>query len=192
MKKKKLLCVDDDKIIRDEFVHIFQNSDYILDTASNSTEGQSKILNAQYDLAMLDIRMPNLSHRFSETAGLELLDWIKSKRPQMAVIMLTALNEVELAVKSINSGAKDYLTKDNFETENLVEMVGSVIENNEELNLENEIENILKCSNNELDRFEVFKSIQYPIKTSKFEKALEAMSQSNKIEIQGSTIRLMN
>lgn len=127
MLKDRILLIDDDKITRNEFVYIFQNSKYFLDTAKNSIEGQSEILETEFDLVLLDIRMPDLSNRFSETAGLELLDWIKREKPLLAVIMLSAINEVKIAVKAMKSSAKDYITKDNFKTEELFSMIDDIL-----------------------------------------------------------------
>lgn len=57
-----------------------------------------------YDIALLDITMPNLN-------GLELLDRIKAVSPDTECIMITAVNEVAVAVRCMQKGAYDYLLK---------------------------------------------------------------------------------
>ena len=57
-----------------------------------------------FDVAMLDIKMPQLS-------GLELLNAVKHRRPEVEVIMMTGHATVETALAAVKAGAYDYLTK---------------------------------------------------------------------------------
>lgn len=57
-----------------------------------------------FDIALIDISMPGMS-------GLELLELIKTHRPHSECIVLTAMNDVSLAVKCLKKGAYDYLVK---------------------------------------------------------------------------------
>jgi CheY-like chemotaxis protein len=91
MTRIKILLVDDEKIFREEFEHIFLDSKYLLDTAVNSIEGRNKILNSHFDLIILDIRMPDFDNRFSEKGGIELLKWIRKNKQELLVIMLSVL-----------------------------------------------------------------------------------------------------
>ena len=56
------------------------------------------------DLALIDITMPKIS-------GLDVLEWIKAHNPEIECIMVTAVEEIEMAVKSMRLGAYDYLIK---------------------------------------------------------------------------------
>ncbi len=63
-----------------------------------------KLAAEDFDVALLDIKMPQLS-------GLELLNAVKHRRPEIEVIMMTGHATVETALQAVKSGAYDYLTK---------------------------------------------------------------------------------
>ncbi len=197
MGKKSILLIDDEKIIREEFFDIFHDSEYTLDSASNSIEGKKKLLSSKYDLVILDIRMPDLNNCFSESAGIDLLKLLKKNKPQLPVIMLSVINEAKIAVDAMKLGASDYIIKDSFTVEELIDKVESTTELNEELILQNKIENILiynKDKNEKFDKYETYKTIQSisPIKLSKYEKVLDKMKNEGIIKIDGSKISLLN
>jgi DNA-binding response OmpR family regulator len=73
----------------------------------SALDGESGIARAQaedVDLVVLDLMLPGRS-------GLEVLGWLRSSRPGLPVIVLTALDEVEHRVTGLDAGATDYLTK---------------------------------------------------------------------------------
>jgi DNA-binding NtrC family response regulator len=74
----------------------------------------------RYDIALLDITMPGMG-------GLELLERIKTLSPTTACIMLTAVNEISVAVECIQKGALDYLVKP-FSSEELVLRIERALE----------------------------------------------------------------
>ncbi|MFZ6031767.1 MAG: sigma-54-dependent transcriptional regulator [Melioribacter sp.] len=71
---------------------------------SDSTKVLEMLEKDEYSLIVLDINMPGIT-------GLELLPQIKDRFPEIPVIILTALNDVESAVESIKSGAYNYIVK---------------------------------------------------------------------------------
>jgi len=184
MKKEKVLLVDDEKVIRDEFIHIFKNSDYILETASNSLEALEKIKNLKYDLAIVDIKMPNFKNRFSETAGIELLKWLKNNKPHLPVIMLSVIKELDIADKAMKLGAKDYILKDDKNQTDLIEEINSImkshtdraikalredhvllkIENSNLIDKINDLENKLTKSIRQNSDYEILLSTKYSVK----------------------------
>lgn len=127
MINNKILLIDDERIIRDEFIQIFQNSRFILDTASNSIEGLNKINTSNYAIVILDLQMPDFSNRFSKTAGIEFLKWIKDNRPHLSVIMLSVVKDIDIAVKAMKLGAKDYVAKDKFSVAELFSKIGDAL-----------------------------------------------------------------
>ncbi|GAG12177.1 unnamed protein product, partial [marine sediment metagenome] len=72
--------------------------------ASDGTSALRQLNAHQFDLALLDIRMPGKS-------GTDILREIQVKYPDTAVIMVTAVLDVETAIESINMGAYDYIIK---------------------------------------------------------------------------------
>ena len=74
------------------------------DEAPNGVEALEKLAVGDYVLVLSDLRMPRMD-------GLELLRNIQEKHPAVAVILITAVAEVEVALNALSMGAMDYLTK---------------------------------------------------------------------------------
>ncbi|SCY02864.1 response regulator [Alkaliphilus peptidifermentans] len=116
---KKILIVDDEKNIRLTLKQCLQNDDYELDTAVNGEEAVPKILNNEYDLVLLDIKMPGLN-------GMEVLNKLREKSNKVNVIMMTAYGTIENAVEAMKMGAIDFVSKP-FTPEEIREMVTRVL-----------------------------------------------------------------
>ena len=100
----KVLVVDDDKIVLRAVSEILQREGYQVLAIDDAVEGLAASKDPTIDVAVLDIKMPNLS-------GLDLLKAVKQARPEVEVIMMTAFATVETAVEAVKAGAYDYLTK---------------------------------------------------------------------------------
>jgi DNA-binding NtrC family response regulator len=99
-----ILAVDDDVIACQLLQEVLQKEGYQVSTA---TSGQAAIRLAQdvpFDLAILDIRMPDVS-------GLEVLKALKRINAQMPVLMTTAYSSMQTAIEATRQGAYDYLSK---------------------------------------------------------------------------------
>ena len=99
-----ILIVDDEKPIRDLLARAL-SADYNVVTAADA-ELAMKALDEDPSIALMlsDVRMPGVD-------GIALLKAARAKHPGLAVIMLTAYGNVELAVEAMKSGANDFLTK---------------------------------------------------------------------------------
>jgi len=73
-------------------------------TASSGEDGAMLAMDEAIDLVLLDISLPELS-------GHEVLGRIRSRRPALPVLMLTARDELDHKVRALDAGADDYLTK---------------------------------------------------------------------------------
>jgi DNA-binding NtrC family response regulator len=100
----KVLVVDDDKVVLRAVSEILQREGYNVLAIDDAVEGLAASKDPSIDVAVLDIKMPNLS-------GLDLLRAVKQARPEVEVIMMTAFATVETAVEAVKAGAYDYLTK---------------------------------------------------------------------------------
>ena len=121
MTKDRLLVVDDElDMLRLLQRSISQDLDCEIDTATSGTEALRLLETRNYDLALLDIRMPGMD-------GIELLERIKQINPWLTVVMMTAHGVVELAVKSIKKGAYDFITKP-FDHEELIHLLRKALE----------------------------------------------------------------
>ncbi len=101
---KKILVVDDDKSILRTFTRILQKNHYEIDTAETGKEAMKKAENHQYDLVLLDIRLPDMN-------GTDLLVKAKKQIAKSIKIMITGFPSLETGVKSLEEGADAYLIK---------------------------------------------------------------------------------
>jgi DNA-binding response OmpR family regulator len=100
----KILVVDDEI----EAVRLLQKfltaKGYEVDTALNGTDALDKVKERKPDVVLLDIMMPGMG-------GIDTLKEIKKFDASIAVIMVTAVIDEELAARAVKLGAYDYITK---------------------------------------------------------------------------------
>ena len=101
---RTILVVDDDKSILRTFTRILQKNGYRIDTAETGQEAMEKAENNHYDLALVDIRLPDID-------GTELLAKIKMQLQNTIKIMITGFPSLESGVKALDEGADAYLVK---------------------------------------------------------------------------------
>ena len=88
---------------------------------SDSREAMDLVRTQNFELILLDLMMPHLS-------GTEVLSQIKDEFPKMDCVIVSAMDDVESAVKSMNLGASDYLVKP-LNSEKLVVIVKRTLKN---------------------------------------------------------------
>lgn len=101
-----LLVVDDNALNRDLLSRQLARKGYLVATAENGRDALERLEEQAFDLVLLDILMPEMD-------GIEVLRRIKSE-PRWAhipVIMISALDEIDGAIRCMEMGAEDYLTK---------------------------------------------------------------------------------
>jgi len=104
VKKASILIVDDDRTILQTLKAILESKGYITDTAETGGEAIEKSESKFYNLALLDVRLPDME-------GTKLLTEMKDTHPTMVKIMITGHASLENAVESLNLGAHAYLMK---------------------------------------------------------------------------------
>jgi two-component system response regulator GlrR len=102
--KRKILIVDDDEGILKVLSSALTNAGYIVDTANNARDAINKSHSRFYNLALIDIRLPDME-------GTTLLTAMKENTPEMAKIILTGYPALENAIEAVNKGADGYLVK---------------------------------------------------------------------------------
>ncbi len=100
----RILIVEDDLATSQSLTHLFEEKGYEAQTARGGSEALSKAENCPFDLALLDIRLPDM-------VGTDLLARLKKLHPDMVVIMLTGFTTLETAVDSLHQGAYAYIVK---------------------------------------------------------------------------------
>jgi len=102
--KGSILIVEDDANIGESLSKILQQEGYDADVAVNGGEAIQKSRNKFYDLALLDIKLPDME-------GTQLLAKLHETMPKMVKIMVTGYPSIENAMEALNQGADAYVTK---------------------------------------------------------------------------------
>jgi len=102
--KTRILIVEDDENIRKTMKNILQQRGYETDTAKTGQEAEQKAKAKIYNLALLDIKLPDME-------GTQLLAKLHANTPKMVKIMVTGYPSLENAMESLNQGAVAYVTK---------------------------------------------------------------------------------
>jgi len=100
----KILVVDDDENIRKTLTAILKNEGYIVDAAQNGNEAIKKTQTAAYNVALIDIRLPDME-------GIDLLAKIKDAVPKTRKIIITGYPTLKNAIAAVNKKADAYLMK---------------------------------------------------------------------------------
>jgi len=111
----RILVIDDEEIIRKSLAAILEEKGYAVDTAQNGQAAVEKTKARHYNLALIDIRLPDMS-------GTELLTAIKETTPKMVKIIVTGYPSLENAIEAVNKGADGYIVKP-FAMNDLLNMV---------------------------------------------------------------------
>jgi DNA-binding NtrC family response regulator len=119
-KKASILIVEDEANIREALSVILQQSGYSVDTAGNGQEAIQKSKVKFFNLALLDIKLPDME-------GTKLLINLHESLPKMVKIMVTGYPTIENAVESLNLGADAYFIK-TFKPEELLSLIKSKLE----------------------------------------------------------------
>ena len=114
-KHAKILVVDDDENIRNTMKAILEDEGYIVDLAATGSEAIQKTKKTAYNVALLDIRLPDME-------GVELLKLIKDTVPPIRKIMVTGYPSMQNAIAALNKSADAYLVKP-IDIENLLSTV---------------------------------------------------------------------
>jgi DNA-binding NtrC family response regulator len=117
--RRRLLIVDDEPLILEVLTEHFK-SEYDIDTALNGADALGASLRARPDVVMLDINMPRMN-------GVEVLKDIKQIDESIAVIMVTANEQVAMAAEALRNGAFGYVPKP-FDFRYLDHMLATILD----------------------------------------------------------------
>lgn len=99
-----ILVIDDEQSICDVLSGILEDEGYDVGIALDGVEGCHKLSEQDFDLVLLDVWLP-------KKGGMEVLEEIKEKYPQIEVIIISGHGNIDLAVKAVKLGAFDFLEK---------------------------------------------------------------------------------
>jgi len=100
----KILVIEDEAQVRDSYLDMFSFFGYEVEAVSNGRQGLSLINKKDYDIVVTDLNMPEID-------GIEVLQYVKKKKPFIEVIVITGFATLENAIKAMKVGAFDYVTK---------------------------------------------------------------------------------
>ena len=113
--KNRILVIDDDKSILRTFTRILQKNGYDTDVAETGKEAIEKTKRQHYDLALIDIRLPDMD-------GTDVLIKMHNTMQDAVKIMITGFPSLETGVKALDEGADAYLVKP-VKPDELIELI---------------------------------------------------------------------
>jgi len=103
--ERKVLVVDDEKVIRDLlFQALGQFGGFLVELAESGDEALKKVKENKFDLVLTDMRMRGMD-------GLQLVDEITKIRPEIVTVVMSGHGTIESALEAMRRGASDFLTK---------------------------------------------------------------------------------
>ena len=102
--QKKVMFVDDEEGVRVSWNRYLSSHGFDVTTAEDGANAISKLRNEDVDVVVSDLKMPGVD-------GIQLLEWIHSKRPETRFILLTGYGNEEVERRVRELGAFDYLNK---------------------------------------------------------------------------------
>ena len=100
----RLLIVDDDKAFLQRLARAMEKRGFLTDTAESVAEARAKVEVAAPDFAVVDMRL-------EDGNGLDVIEIIRTRRPEARAIILTGYGNIATAVTAVKLGAIDYLSK---------------------------------------------------------------------------------
>jgi len=118
-KRATILVVDDEHGVRQSFYMVLKDEFNVL-LAESGTEAIDVFSKNSVDLILLDILLPDID-------GIELLERLKELDPNTEIIMVTAVKEIQIAVKAIKLGAYEYIAKP-FVVDDVITLIHRALE----------------------------------------------------------------
>jgi DNA-binding NtrC family response regulator len=123
--KKRILVIEDDESVRESMTRILELEGYQVETAKTGSEAVEKSKLNSYNLALIDIRLPDME-------GTELLTAMRDTVPRMVRIIVTGYPSVKNAIEAVNKGADGYVTKPIVNTDQFLQKIREHLKRQEE------------------------------------------------------------
>jgi DNA-binding NtrC family response regulator len=116
---RKVLVADDEAVVVNSIRKILTRKGFAVEEAFTCKDALAQVFAHDYDLVLLDMKM-------SDGNGIEVLQKIKAKRPDLRVVIVTGYASIDTAVDAIQKGASDYMPKP-FTPDELYTMTNRVL-----------------------------------------------------------------
>jgi DNA-binding NtrC family response regulator len=122
--RPRILIVDDDESIRKVLVAVLEENEYVVDSAKDGKEAIEKTSRDFYNLALVDIRLPDIE-------GTKVIAKMKETTPRMRKIIITGYPSLQNAVDALNKGADAYIMKP-FDMDKVLQTIKEQLEKQQE------------------------------------------------------------
>lgn len=144
-----ILIIDDEASLRQTLARILQRAGFDVTTAANGTEGIALATNQPFDLIYLDIRMPDMN-------GLDALQTLRAKLPEVPILLFTAQPDIHSAVEALRRGATDYLLKP-LKPQAVIDRTTNILTQHQKNRRKRELQRQMEALQTELDSLEQVK-----------------------------------
>ncbi|GEM_PF-932396 len=162
----KILIVDDEKEVRESLKLFLEEEQFSVQVAEDGEDALMKLGDFQPHCVLLDIRMPYLN-------GVEALKMIKHRQPNTEIIMVSAINNIQMAEECLKNGAFGYLSKP-LDLDKLLSEIKKCLGQRREKLKEHKIkqksnydQTILEAKNHYLNK-ELFHALRFPFHLSSY------------------------
>lgn len=100
----RILLAEDDRVLAENLTRSLRQSGYVTDRVKNGVQADLALATQEFDLLILDFGLPNM-------LGLEVLKRLRVRNSRLPVLILSAVDSVELRVKGLDFGADDFMAK---------------------------------------------------------------------------------
>jgi DNA-binding NtrC family response regulator len=118
-KSTRILIVDDEEVVRESLGGWLEKDGYSLGSAPDGASALKAVEEKDWSILVVDLKMPGID-------GLQVLQAVKEKHPEIAVVIMTAYATVDTAVRAMKLGAYDYIVKP-FDPEELSLMIQKIV-----------------------------------------------------------------
>ena len=121
----KILIIEDDTSLAWSLKHVLQVEGYSVETAFNTDDGFARARDNTFDVIVTDLQLPG-ANSIGDRAGLDLINRVRTVKPQQPIILMTAHHTTETAIEATKLGAYDYLLKP-FDPAELLDMIDKAV-----------------------------------------------------------------
>lgn len=165
----KILIVDDEEPIQRLLSRLLDTKGYRCTTASDAAEARNSIKNETFDLILCDLNMPG-------EPGMDFIRYTIAEYPETAVVMVTAIDDHEIAETALKIGAYGYIIKPFEPNEVLINVANALRRRNLEIDNRNHREN--------LEQMVARRTIELQEILGKFQKTMEGIIQTMTLTVE--------
>ncbi len=118
-KNTRILIVDDEEVVRESLSGWLEKDGYSLGSSPDGASALKAVEEGDWSILVVDLKMPGID-------GLAVLQKVKEKHPEIAIVIMTAYATVDTAVRAMKLGAYDYIVKP-FDPEELSLMIQKIV-----------------------------------------------------------------